>query len=106
MTTLISYQSPGGEQGRCDAKCYNAWGPECHCICQGGNPVVVSPGANPSGPDSEPASVRDACERAAGGRRKRRREAGRPTAAATRWTCPFCNHINPPITGRCRRCGR
>jgi hypothetical protein len=37
MTTLISYQSSGGDQGRCDAKCYNAWGPECHCICQGGN---------------------------------------------------------------------
>ena len=37
MTTLISYQSSGGEQGRCDAKCYNAWGPECHCICGGGN---------------------------------------------------------------------
>jgi hypothetical protein len=37
MTTLISYQSSGGDQGRCDAKCYNAWGPECHCICQGAN---------------------------------------------------------------------
>ncbi len=37
MTTLISCQSSGGDQGRCDAKCYNAWGPECHCICQGGN---------------------------------------------------------------------
>jgi hypothetical protein len=37
MTTLISYQSSGGDQGRCDAKCYNAWGLECHCICQGGN---------------------------------------------------------------------
>ena len=24
MTTLISYQSAGGDQGRCDAKCYNA----------------------------------------------------------------------------------
>jgi hypothetical protein len=37
MTTLISYQSSGGDRGRCDAKCYNAWGPECHCICQGVN---------------------------------------------------------------------
>jgi hypothetical protein len=37
MTTLISYQSSGGDQGRCDSKCYNAWGPECHCICQGAN---------------------------------------------------------------------
>jgi hypothetical protein len=37
MTTLISYQPSGRDQGRCDAKCYNAWGPECHCICQGGN---------------------------------------------------------------------
>jgi hypothetical protein len=26
-----------GCAGRCDAKCYNAWEPECHCICQGGN---------------------------------------------------------------------
>jgi hypothetical protein len=37
MTTLISYESSGGDQGRCDAKCYNAFGPECTCICQGGN---------------------------------------------------------------------
>jgi hypothetical protein len=37
MTTLISYQSSAGDQGRCDAKCYNAWGSECHCVCQGAN---------------------------------------------------------------------
>lgn len=37
MTTLISCQSSDGDQGRCDAKCYNAWGPECHCVCQGAN---------------------------------------------------------------------
>jgi hypothetical protein len=37
MTTLISYQSSGGEQGRCDAKCYNAQEPECDCICGGSN---------------------------------------------------------------------
>ena len=37
MTTLIAIYTGDGCIGRCDAKCYNAWGPECHCICQGGN---------------------------------------------------------------------
>ena len=37
MTTLIAIYTGDGCTGRCDAKCYNAWGPECHCICQGGN---------------------------------------------------------------------
>ena len=37
MTTLIAVYTGDGCAGRCDAKCYNAWGPECHCICQGGN---------------------------------------------------------------------
>ena len=37
MTTLIALYTGDGCIGRCDAKCYNAWGPECHCICQGGN---------------------------------------------------------------------
>ena len=37
MTTLISYQSSGGDQGRCDAKCYDAAEPECTCICGGRN---------------------------------------------------------------------
>ena len=37
MTTLISYQSSGGDQGRCDAKCYEATEPECTCICGGRN---------------------------------------------------------------------
>jgi len=37
MTTLIAIYTGDGLMGRCDAKCYNAWGPECHCICQGGN---------------------------------------------------------------------
>jgi predicted RNase H-like HicB family nuclease len=36
VTTLISYQSSGG-QGRCDAKCYDAEEPECDCICGGRN---------------------------------------------------------------------
>jgi hypothetical protein len=45
MTTLISYESSGGDQGRCDAKCYNAWGPECHCICQGANHGIGKQGA-------------------------------------------------------------
>jgi hypothetical protein len=37
MTTLISYQSSGGDQGRCDAKCYDAQEPDCDCICSGRN---------------------------------------------------------------------
>ncbi len=37
MTALITAYTGDGCVGRCDAKCYNAWGPECHCICQGVN---------------------------------------------------------------------
>jgi len=37
MTTLITSYTGDGCTGRCDAKCYNAWGPECHCICRGAN---------------------------------------------------------------------
>jgi hypothetical protein len=37
MTALIAVYTGDGCIGRCDAKCYNAWGQECHCICQGGN---------------------------------------------------------------------
>ena len=37
MTALIAIYTGDGCVGRCDAKCYNAWGPECHCICQGAN---------------------------------------------------------------------
>ena len=37
MTTLIFYQSSGGDQGRCDAKCYYAREDECECICGGRN---------------------------------------------------------------------
>ena len=37
MTTLISWSTSGGEKGRCDAKCYNATGPYCDCICGGSN---------------------------------------------------------------------
>ncbi len=37
MTTLISYQSSGGDQGRCDAKCYDARQAECDCFCGGRN---------------------------------------------------------------------
>ena len=37
VTTLISYQSSGGDQGRCDAKCYGAHEPDCDCICGGRN---------------------------------------------------------------------
>jgi hypothetical protein len=37
MSTLIAIYTGDGCIGRCDAKCYNAWGPECHCVCQGVN---------------------------------------------------------------------
>jgi hypothetical protein len=37
MVTLISYQSSGGDQGRCDAKCYDAHEEACDCICGGRN---------------------------------------------------------------------
>jgi predicted RNase H-like HicB family nuclease len=37
VTTLISYQSSGGDQGRCDAKCYDAEWDDCDCICGGRN---------------------------------------------------------------------
>ena len=37
MTALITVYTGDGCVGRCDAKCYLAWGPECHCICQGVN---------------------------------------------------------------------
>jgi len=37
MATLISYESSGGDKGRCDAKCYNATRGPCHCICRGAN---------------------------------------------------------------------
>ena len=35
MTTLIHAQGAGA--GRCDAKCYDAQGPECDCVCGGMN---------------------------------------------------------------------
>jgi hypothetical protein len=37
VTALIAVYTGDGCIGRCDAKCYNAWGLECHCICPGGN---------------------------------------------------------------------
>ena len=37
MTALIAIYTGDGCIGRCDAKCYNAWGPQCHCVCQGVN---------------------------------------------------------------------
>jgi hypothetical protein len=37
MAALIAVYTGDGCVGRCDAKCYNAWGPECHCICRGAN---------------------------------------------------------------------
>lgn len=37
MATLISQHNSDGCVGRCDAKCYNAKGRECDCICGGKN---------------------------------------------------------------------
>jgi hypothetical protein len=37
VTTLITVGNSEGIVGRCDAKCYNAAGPDCDCICQGRN---------------------------------------------------------------------
>lgn len=37
MTTLIAVYNSDGCVGRCDAKCYNAVGDKCDCICQGKN---------------------------------------------------------------------
>lgn len=35
--TLISAGNSTGVYGRCDAKCYGAKHPHCHCICGGRN---------------------------------------------------------------------
>ncbi len=35
--TLIHVGNSEGTVGRCDAKCYNASGADCHCICGGKN---------------------------------------------------------------------
>lgn len=35
--TLIYVGNSEGCVGRCDERCYDAAGPECHCICGGRN---------------------------------------------------------------------
>ena len=35
MTTVYEVYDSDGCVGRCDAKCHEAKGPECHCICGG-----------------------------------------------------------------------
>lgn len=37
MTTLISYHSSDGSEGRCDARCYDAKHETCNCVCGGRN---------------------------------------------------------------------
>ncbi len=37
MTTLISVHNSDGCVGRCDARCHNAKGPVCSCVCGGKN---------------------------------------------------------------------
>lgn len=43
MTTLIHAQGAGA--GRCDAKCYDARGAECDCVCGGMNHGMGAQGA-------------------------------------------------------------
>lgn len=35
MTTLIAVYHGSRCVGRCDARCYNAHGPNCNCVCRG-----------------------------------------------------------------------
>lgn len=37
MTTLIIYETTGGTKRRCDARCHDAKGEKCECICVGAN---------------------------------------------------------------------
>jgi hypothetical protein len=37
MATLIEIRNNNGLVGRCDAKCYEAFKPECDCVCEGHN---------------------------------------------------------------------
>ncbi|MCZ7544885.1 MAG: hypothetical protein M5R40_15785 [Anaerolineae bacterium] len=37
MTTLIAVYDSEGCRGRCDARCYNAKGDKCTCVCGGMN---------------------------------------------------------------------
>jgi len=37
MTTLITASDDDGVIGTCDARCYNAKGGDCHCVCYGLN---------------------------------------------------------------------
>jgi len=37
MTTLIIYESTSGSKRRCDARCHDAKGEKCVCICEGAN---------------------------------------------------------------------
>ena len=37
MCTILVANNNGGPQRRCDARCYNAKGPHCECLCGGKN---------------------------------------------------------------------
>jgi hypothetical protein len=37
MPALITVHYGNGESRRCDANCYDAKAPDCHCICGGAN---------------------------------------------------------------------
>lgn len=49
MTTLIAAYNSEGCIGRCDAKCHNATGPVCTCICGGRNHGIGAASARASG---------------------------------------------------------
>ncbi|MDD5701388.1 MAG: hypothetical protein PHU23_04980 [Dehalococcoidales bacterium] len=35
MTTIMSWGNSSGTKGRCDARCHNAKGEKCKCMCGG-----------------------------------------------------------------------
>ena len=37
MATIYAVYNSDGCVGRCDARCYDAKGPDCNCICGGAN---------------------------------------------------------------------
>jgi len=49
MTTLIAVYNSDGCIGRCDAKCHNAKGAKCTCVCGGKNHGIGAASARASG---------------------------------------------------------
>lgn len=61
MTTLIHAQGAGA--GRCDAKCYDAQGPECDCVCGGMNHGAGKNGATDNTRDLAQKQIDEIAER-------------------------------------------